>query len=283
MGYAGLTTVMHDVRQHGRALDFMIEAGMKWGAHCNVICAAVENDDPGLYHTGFSTGAQAIAIHHNQALARDVADMLAAAARTKLQAHPVSWNVERAPILRGELSACLSDHMRYSDLALLPLPYGENAGKIDVCSFEACLYGAGIPVLVVPDTALSTPTPSRILIAWDNSAEALAAVRAALPLIKQAAIVEIHIIDPPVYGRDRSDPGGRLAEMLARVGARVEISVTSLQSADIATQLRERACDIGAEMIVMGAYSHSRLREAVIGGVTRSMLRDTTLPVLMAR
>jgi len=134
----------------------------------------------------------------------------------------------------------------------------------------------------VPD-ALKEPFGKKIMIAWNQSNEALAAVRRALPLLIAAESVEITVIDPSPSGPERSDPGGALCQMLTRHGVKAEISVLARTLPLISDILNRRATEIGADMLVMGAYGHSRFREAILGGATRSMLEKAQVPVLMAR
>ncbi len=118
--------------------------------------------------------------------------------------------------------------------------------------------------------------------AWNESVEALAAIRAAMPLLEAAELVNIAIIDPPSHAPDRSDPGGALAEMLARHGITADVSVIARTMPRISDVLARHAADQEADMLVMGAYGHSRLREAILGGATRNMLEQADRPVLMA-
>jgi nucleotide-binding universal stress UspA family protein len=95
--------------------------------------------------------------------------------------------------------------------------------------------------------------------------------------------VDIAIIDPPLHAADRSDPGGELSLWLARHGVKAEVAVLARSQPRISDILLRFAQDKGSDALVMGAYGHSRLREAVLGGATRDMLRAVPLPVLMAR
>ena len=126
------------------------------------------------------------------------------------------------------------------------------------------------------------PKSERVLIAWNDGDEALRAVRAALPLLRTAGSADIAIIDPPRTASGRPEPGGALASYLARHGIAAEVSILARTEPDIADILIRRAREIGAGLIVMGAYGHTRLREAIIGGATRHMLERARLPVLMA-
>ena len=110
----------------------------------------------------------------------------------------------------------------------------------------------------------------------------MAAVRRAMPLLTAAETVNIAVIDPPKHGPERSDPGGMLCQMLVRHGARAEVSVLAKTLPRISDILGRHVRDMDADMLVMGAYGHSRFREAILGGATRNMLEQAEVPVLMA-
>jgi nucleotide-binding universal stress UspA family protein len=121
-----------------------------------------------------------------------------------------------------------------------------------------------------------------MLIAWNESAEAMRAIRAALPLLKKAGTVHIGIVDPSETGPERSDPGGALAVYLSRHGIKSDIQVMTRQGLTISERLAHHVTETGSDMLVMGGYGHSRFREAVLGGATRDMLENSKVPVLMA-
>ena len=277
--YRTISTVLHDLNGRQAALEYSIEAARKWGAHLSIIAAGVDVTDPGFYYAG----AQAIAVQQNLEQAQNSASDVEAFVKARLRGEDIAWDVETVTLMTSGIEPFLADQMRFFDLAILPLPYGEGRSQIDVVAFEACLFGAEIPVLVVPESASVDLPKSRILVAWDDGGEALAAARASLPMLTDVAATDVCVIDPSRVASDRSDPGGRLAQLLARAGAKVEITVAAKSGPDIASQIQQRASETGAEMIVMGAYGHSRLREAVLGGVTRSMMRTAALPVFLAR
>ena len=116
-----------------------------------------------------------------------------------------------------------------------------------------------------------------------NSDEALAAIRRALPLMRAAEMVEVTCIDPRSSGPERSDPGGALTQMLTRHGVHAQIAVLARTAPRISDEINRRAIEVDADMVVMGAYGHSRFRQAILGGATRNMLEKAKVPVLMAR
>ncbi len=279
MSFSSIATVLHNRNTGTDTLEFAISAARMWDAHLHVLCAGVDSTDPGFYYAG----TQAIAVQQNLEDAEASAHELKDIVETRLQSESIVWDVEAVTTMNAGLAPCVARQVRYADLVILPLPYGPKRTEIDVVTFEACLFDADVPVLAVPKKAQWTNGPERILIAWNDGAEALAAAKVALPLAAKAHQTDICVIRPSTFGADRSDPGGRLAQLLARAGARVEITVAAEQGPDIAQQLLRRTREKGADLLVMGGYGHSRLREAVLGGVTRSMLKEATLPVLLSR
>jgi nucleotide-binding universal stress UspA family protein len=169
---------------------------------------------------------------------------------------------------------------RYADLTLIG-PWQMAEGPLKDRVIEAALFLSGKPLLALPQGARPTLRPQRVQVAWDRSVEASRAVRESLELLAAAQEVRLVMVDPEES--DDSEPGADAAAYLARHG--IAVSVDRLDSGDlsIAETLRRHAADMSAEMIVMGGYGHSRLRERIFGGVTRSMLEDPPLPIFMAR
>ncbi len=114
-------------------------------------------------------------------------------------------------------------------------------------------------------------------------AEALAAARAALPILRQADVADICIIDPPKHAADRSDPGGAMAQYLMRHGTKSEVAVLAKTETHVGHILLRRAQEVGANMIISGAYGHSRMREAIFGGATLDLLETADIPIFMSR
>jgi nucleotide-binding universal stress UspA family protein len=178
----------------------------------------------------------------------------------------------------------VAQRARFADLVVLPRPYGEGKGAESEAVIEAAMFEGKAPVLVLPEKGLGEHVvPKRIVVAWNQSAEAMTATRMALPFLKSADAVDITVIDPPPHGAERSDPGGLLCQMLVRHGVHAEVSVLARSLPRVSDVLARHVLDENADMLVMGAYGHSRFREAILGGATRNMLEQATVPVLMAR
>jgi len=182
----------------------------------------------------------------------------------------------------GALTDVVAARARYADLVVLPLPYGKARGVEDEAVTEAALFEGMAPVLIVPPSGMKTIEPRRIIVAWNQTREALVAARRAMPFLRQAEMVQIVVIDPPTHGAERSDPGGLLCQLLVRHGVRAEVSVLAKTLPRVSEVLARQARDLDAELLVMGAYGHSRFREAILGGTTRDMLEHAEVPVFLA-
>jgi nucleotide-binding universal stress UspA family protein len=151
-------------------------------------------------------------------------------------------------------------------------------------TIEGALFSSGKPLLLAPRGSRPTLTPKRVLVAWDSRLEASRAVRESIGILSKAEEIHLTLVDP-IEGEDHhgEEPGADAAAYLARHGAKVSVDRLPASSHSVADVLRRHAVDVSAELLVMGAYGHSRLRERIFGGVTRSMLENPPLPVFMAR
>ncbi len=123
----------------------------------------------------------------------------------------------------------------------------------------------------------------RVVVAWDGSRPSARAIGSAMPLIETAAEVRVALVDPKAGSAAHgAEPGAELGAALARHNANVSVDRLPTLDRPVAKVLLEHASDAGADLVVLGAYGHSRFAEAVFGGVTRDMLRDASLPLLMA-
>ena len=168
---------------------------------------------------------------------------------------------------------------RYADLVIAGQPDPEDAVSMDFAG--EVVLSAGRPVLFVPYAGHFLDAGKRVLVAWNGSREATRAVTDALPFLARAEAVEVVAFDPR-EGEHGEVAGADLALYLARHGVKASAARQSAPDVDIGAQLLSRAADTSADLIVMGGYGHSRLRELVLGGATRTLLESMTVPVLMA-
>lgn len=172
---------------------------------------------------------------------------------------------------------------RYADLLVLSPGTPANASArlaSDLPDYVA-LHGTR-PVLVVPADYASDTVGRTVVVGWDAGAEACRATTAALPLLREADAVVVALIDAvPAGGRHGEQPGADVATWLARHGVRVEV-VRERAERGAGRALLDIARDAGADLLVAGAYGHSRFREWFIGGATRELLDDASVPLLLA-
>lgn len=186
-------------------------------------------------------------------------------------------------IANDEAGGGIGLQARYSDLVVLGQTNPDEPSPSVLPDFpEYIVMNSGRPVLIIPYAGDFTTVAKRPLISWDASRESTRAVTDAIPLLKQADLVQVAIFNskssPDAHGEQ---PGADIALFLARHGVKVEVSVHKT-STDIGNALLSLSHDLDSDMIVMGGYGHSRLREMIMGGVTRTILESMTIPVLMS-
>lgn len=173
-------------------------------------------------------------------------------------------------------------HARATDLVFVGQRDPSEPGFGDALVSNV-LLSSGRPTLVVPSTGAPATLASRVLIAWDGSREAARAVGDALPLLARAeGIRAIGVDEDRETSVDERLADARLRHWLARHDIAVEIEREPVRDVGVGEWLLSRAADFGSDLLVMGGYAHARMRELVLGGVTRTMLRAMTIPVLMA-
>ncbi|HUI20627.1 MAG TPA: universal stress protein [Methylocella sp.] len=166
---------------------------------------------------------------------------------------------------------------RLSDIVILARPtYGISVDR-DVT--QAMLFTSGRPVIAVPPLWDREPSIQNVLVAWDGGARAARAVGDAMPLLTRAGQIEILCVSSDV---SKSIDGADLAAHLARHCKRVRVTALQKQHGDVAKALCAHAAATKADLLVMGAYAHSRLLEMVLGGVTSAMLAEAELPVFLS-
>jgi nucleotide-binding universal stress UspA family protein len=169
---------------------------------------------------------------------------------------------------------------RRFDLAVVAQAEPEKDGP-QALIVEQALFDSGRPVLVVPYIQTTPFKADRITLCWDGSRTAARATADALPLLARAKLVEVFIVES---GKLKSDeiPGADIADHLARHDLKVSVTRTVSGDIDVASAILSHAADSGTDMLVMGGYGHSRLREFILGGATREILASMTVPTLMS-
>lgn len=278
MAYKTILTVATDQTDLKPLIESASAIAAREDAHLDVLCLGLDRTQVGYYYGGGSALVYQETIERAQEDATRIESEVAAL----LEGRALRWATEPTLAQIGTVMNPVGMRARFSDLVILPRPYGEGRGIEDEAIVEAALFDGRVPVLIAPEGGLTEKTGKRIVLAWNQSDEALTAARRALPLLKRAETVNITIIDPPQHGPERSDPGGALSQFLTRHGVKAEVSVLARTTPRISDILGRHALDVDADLIVMGAYGHSRFREAILGGATRNMLEQAEVAVLLA-
>lgn len=184
----------------------------------------------------------------------------------------------------GPIDEVLSLHARYGDLCVVGQsdPDGDSpADEVDLPG-HVVLY-SGRPVLIVPYAGKFSDVGKRVLVAWNGSREAARAVNDALPLLQSASQVTVLAVNPRESRDPLGDlPGADISLHFARHGVKVEAAQIVADDIQVGDMLLSRVSDGGYDLVVMGAYGRSRLRELVMGGASRHILHHMTVPVFMA-
>ena len=276
MAYKIISTIITH-KEDVDGLNAAIALATRMDAHLDIYAVTVSHTETGSYYMG--ADAMLIADQTKDAIKRR--DELEKWINAEMKGETVRWSLQSAAVQGPALSGYIARSLRFSDLVVTSRAY---QGNDEIASIiEASLFAAERPVLMIPKGCNAPDQDGRIIVGWNDGAEALAAARAALPFLTEAAQTDVCIIDPSKHASDRSNPGGAVAQYLMRHGAKTQVDVLAKTEPDIAEMLLRHAREVGAQMIVSGAYGHSRLREAVFGGTTRSLLEMADRPILMSR
>ncbi len=278
MAYKNLLSIVTDTKTAAVPLAQMAALAEESGGHAEALCLGVDRSQTGYYYAG----ANAMILQETLSRAKEEAVEARAFAEETLSKAGVLYSAEEGVAQLADLGRHVAHRARFSDLVVLPGPYARDTGPEAEPIVEAALFEGRAPVLIMPRKAAVFAKPKTVLVAWNESLESMTAIRKAHPFLKAADLVRVVVVDPPQHGPERSDPGGMLSQMLSRHGINCEIDVLSKTMTRVSDVLMRHAVDTNADLMVMGAYGHSRFREAILGGATRNMLEQAKVPVLMA-
>jgi nucleotide-binding universal stress UspA family protein len=256
------------------ALGYGLSLAQQTGAHATVQSASVKLV---LSTTGLS-GIIAGLVHFENRRLRALAEAAARAAQDDAAASGVICTTETPHLAYPGLLAAFARQGRLHDLTVVDAE--PSSINVDRGLIECLLIDSGRPVLVVPP-GRDAFSCRRIVLAWDGSARAARAAADALPFLRAAESVEVVSVEGE---KDLTDTlmGADIAPHLSRHGVKATVHCLAAVNGDAAETLRDAATRFEADMIVMGGYVHSRLREMVLGGVTQSLLRQSPVTLFMA-
>ena len=259
-------------------VDGAVSLAAARGAHLDAVSIGYETTNVGLaFESGGAAGAAVFEIEQERAAERAQAAL--AVFETEARNAGITYNLQAltsVPFVAAESVTALA---RLHDLTIVLQPESGREAFDNTIPLEI-LFQSGGPVLFIPHTHKGSVEPKRIGIAWDGSRLAARAVRDAAPFLAPAQAITIISVNEEQAPASASAIA--LAAHLARHGLAANIERASADPADIQPTILSIAADAGTDLIVMGAYGHSRLRERILGGVTRAMLESMTLPTLMS-
>ncbi|CAO3406614.1 universal stress protein [Azospirillum largimobile] len=269
------TILLHMANDDAHAGRMAVAAALakRFSAHIHALYIATPVSMPaGATGRAASYGYMAEAT----AIAHENAERIEQEVRQALDGLSYDWAVEE-----GDHVDLLAARASYADLVVVAQSAAVRAGdRISLHNIPDRLpLETATPVLVLPPSQPATAAIGRhALVAWKNSRESARAVRAAMPFLQEAESVTVLTVEPP---GQRSEEAAALTEWLHRHGIAARPQSVIASGGEIGDMILSCCADQGADLLVMGSYGHSRLRELVLGGATREVLEGLTLPALM--
>lgn len=257
------------------AAEAALGLAARTGAHVTGLALAMEPLAPGFLAAPIPADYIVGALEEAERQARAAVERFTAAAA----AAGVTADARTTTVLAGA-TAPIVGQAHLSDLVIVGQENVDEPEPMRAAVIEAMMFEAGVPVLLVPTGWKKGLQVERAVIAWDGSSTAARAVHAALPVLELARSVEITIVASSKAWA--GEPGADVAVYLARHGLDVSINTVNREANDVGRTLVQHLRATGADLCVMGAYGHSRLREFIIGGATQTMLEEMPVPTLMA-
>jgi nucleotide-binding universal stress UspA family protein len=191
--------------------------------------------------------------------------------------------LRNAEALSRDLGRVAAVHARYADVTVMARPVEGVGAELREEIIEGVLFHSGRPALIAPPGWKGTTIGKRVVVAWDASREATRALSEADDILEFAEAVTVITIDakPKMFGHG-DQPGANIAAHLTRRGLPAEVRNIDSMGRSASLAILDEAATLNADLVVMGGYAHSRLRELVFGGATRDLLRSATVPLLMA-
>ncbi|WP_445503506.1 universal stress protein [Microvirga sp. G4-2] len=269
-----LIGLSRDERSQSAAVDYGLSLARQAQAHASIL--ALSPKVP-VTHAFVSQIADQLIAEENTRL-RDLAQRLADQARQEALSQGVACTAEVVQEHYPVLTSLFAKRARLHDLTVFDAE--TDTLSLNRGLLEEALFNGGAPMIVVPPD-ITRFSANHVLIAWDGSAKAARAVNDALPFLRAAQQIEILSI---LGEKDlsKSVKGAELAPYLARHGINCTVKDIGAIDGDVGETLRTQAGYFRADLIVMGAFVHSRLRQIMLGGVTQSMLKSSKVPLFLS-
>ena len=265
-----------------RRASLAVALARRWNAHVtgiHLVYARVQVPPSLSYALGTEATRNAIAYEDKLNADAEAAD---AELGERFRSHCAQLGVDAEfhPVGRGKTLQDAIRIARNSDLAITR--HAAEGEQPELMSPDGVLIAAGVPVLVVPDGWEGNAIGDRVVIGWNESPEARRAISGAMAIIVGAKLATVLVINPGLTPQHGAEPGADIASYLARHGAHVEVDRADSSDDSIAETMLRYAVDHGADLLVLGAYSHARWREVLFGGTTKSLMKEMPVPVLIS-
>jgi nucleotide-binding universal stress UspA family protein len=195
----------------------------------------------------------------------------------RLTDEDVTWNYEQA---NADPARGLARNSALADIMVLSSASGDKDNSISLGILGDVLFNSRVPVIVQPNNVKKFDATGPVVVAWNGSLEASHALRSAVPLLKMAE--EVHILTVEEPDKDHDLPSLAASEYLSRHGILSEVHAPTISKSTVQAGLLSSVDTLNASYIVMGAYGHSKAREFLFGGVTRSLFRDCPVPLVVS-
>ena len=276
-GYKTIAAYVPDAARAERVFSVASALASQHGAHLSGYFVM----PPELVTSVFGVGRQLIAAGRNalREQGQAVAERFEAAGATRQIRK--DWRLVDAG--RQTVPQTLAAHLRHADLVVVSQRSAEWEDSMLLEFPEEIALQSGRPTLVVPNVGTFGTVGRRVVVAWNDRREAARAVFDALPVLEAADEVKLVWVNPDEEEKFQGDlPTADIAQALARHGVKCTSSVAYGTDQSVGDILLNECSDYGADLLVMGAYGHARLREFVVGGATRQILKTMTIPVMLS-
>ena len=264
--------------------DVLVYTDNDGNCQSRVLCAAKICHHFGAHLTGlYALRMLAVHPYPYTYLPPGVFETLEAQAKTKSDDAKEKFNAdingkdissEFCPI-HGDVIEPITHQTRYADMLVVPQQHSSNSELNPRYQVSSILLEAACPILVLPENYSQTLLPiQRALIAWDGSHECARALNFALPMLTQVESVDVLSVSTS------DKQATNISRHIARHGIKTNIHLVDDGNSNVGSTLLDQATSLNSQLIVMGAYGHSRLREEILGGTTKYMLEHAHLPIL---
>lgn len=273
MSYTSILVYVDDTEQAAQRIEYAAYLAAEHGAHLTGVCVPRHAERPPGISPLVTEMFERDRAEQFERQARDVCSAF------EHLAQRVGATSVESRIVHGDVVKSLTETGRYFDVVVLSRPREDaQGGELTVQETTDLMIGLGRPVLLVPPSWRHEPRGRRVLLAWSGTRESVRALGDAMPLLERAGRVDVCLVN---VDQGVADHGEDIMSLLQRHGVTAVLH-NEITEIDIGNALMSRASDLESDVIVMGAFGHSKLRQSLFGGVSKSMVGTSPLPVLMS-